>query len=413
MVKWLLGRLAHTFCVLVLTLTPAAFAADEQQTGDALLHAAFSDIEAIIIALSNEDILTTMGYGTASPAEIPTAFREQITLSRQIVDASYTQLTSRQPQIEAMVQGAPNASLESLVVLGNMFLRTSEAIQNYQTLQSNIDSDLSLPGESRELSTRSIRRGINEIKETLASLQRHMLFTQAGSPSAALFHLRANFLIMQDYAAREAAVLGESITSGKPISRITKGRGDHFGGYNQLAWGNVQSIVNTGILAEAIDDKLEALQTTFFDEFAGTRYYLYDISDFAIEEASDPYNVAVDYERTPEEWFNLIQQANAPVRSLLQSASDLTVQRIAETTAIATAMETRKADAEAMSVVKNVAFLFFIALLLILLIRARRSRSVSAQHTPTPQSFKQEIDVLVQEMNALSHKVNSLAKQHG
>lgn len=404
MIKWICGRLGVVFGAFLMVLTPAT-AADEQQTNEALLQEVFTNIEAITIAIGNEHILTSMGYGLTlnaeSPTTLPTIFREQIDLSRQTAQAHFTQLINLQPQIEAAQQGA---SLEGSAFLTSLFVRTADAFHTYQELHSGIDHDLQTSAETHELSGWKIQRGVQGLKEALGALQRHFLFSYSGQ-SSALFHLRANLLVMQDYAAREAASLGEDIASGQPISLIQKGRADRYGGSSLTAWENVQSIMDTGILPKAFAAKRQNLQEIFFDEFVEIRFSLYDISDFAFDEASDPDNVTVDYERTAEDWFMTTERVTASALSLLEAVATHVPPQETEANIL-------KIDADTLFFLISAGLLVIAVLLLILRIRRLRNNADDASIYTAPHAAKQEVDMLVQEMNALSNKVNNLAKRH-
>lgn len=320
--KRILSHIAHTFGALLVVFSTTS--ASAQQTHEDILLEAFTNIEAIVIALREEQILTVMSYGFKESAAIPADFRHQIKALRQTASEHYSALKDKQPLIEEMGPSTINKHIEGLasVIERLARLRVSfgavvNAFQMYQTQYEAIDKDLLNDAKDREISSMKVRRAADVAIDFLTELQRHILYRHLNLPVSVSLHLRSQLLSMYDYRMIEITDLSEKISANQPLYKFRKEEAYHYAGYISHAWNHVESFASAHMGRKVHYKNLPDIQRIFLDEFEETRRTLYDLSDGAVDEANDPYNVTVNYKRTAAEWHETVKRLVAPIHILL------------------------------------------------------------------------------------------------
>lgn len=288
------------------------------------LNELIDHIVTLKLSVSGERNYTITAYGL--PGAAPSEFAQKISLNRGAVEFAYDEVTTRLETLpefdgkDTNEQAFTAAVREFNTVKGEF----REAYNAYVSLQDTIDSDLS--GGAKESSARSVARAMNRLIDTAAKMRSEIEanYDYGDDQIATVNRLKFQLWVMLEYAAREAASLGENVASGAPISDIRKDQGSRYGGRGQNAWDQVQAIAASRTATPQIAAQMENIQTVFFDEFAETRFELYDLSDEAIDEADDEGgDVTVDYERTPQEWVEAVEAASEPVNMMSQYANQL------------------------------------------------------------------------------------------
>jgi len=276
------------------------------------------------LAVSGERLNTITAYGL--PDQVSDELRQGITTSRSDAKGAYNtmieQLANR-PEFDGKERDLQryNATLKAFNTAKAQF---QEAYKSYTDLLPAIDTDLA--SNAKSTSRRAVSRTMDELIEATATLRRQVEanYDFGDDRIATVNRFRYQLWIMLEYAAREAAALGANVASGSPISDIQKDRGSRFGGYGQSAWEAVRSIAQSATVTPEIFGQVEEVQSVFFDEFAETRFELYDLSDLAMDDAEDAFaDVAVDYERSPEEWVEAARAASGPVNKMSFLADQL------------------------------------------------------------------------------------------
>ncbi len=203
----------------------------------------------------------------------------------------------------------------------------ASAYSAYEDMMSTIEDDI----ESAEKS-QSGRKAIAPMTNLINSAATLRSFLEenynfGNDTISRVMKLKHQLWSMVEYATREAASLGENISSGSQISEIRKSQGASYNGNGQAAWNSVTAITNSMTIAseksdsEQINKMIENIQSVFFDDFQDTRFGLYDLSDdTAPDENGD---IFVDYEITPTDWVNTTNDAKEPVMKIHAYADNL------------------------------------------------------------------------------------------
>jgi methyl-accepting chemotaxis protein len=282
------------------------------------------EMETLKFSVSGERLNTITAYGL--PDAAPDVFTRKIIINRGSVENSYDNITEAL-KVRPEFDGA-DENPQRFAAANRAFTTASaafrEAYDTYVGLHDTIDSDLS--GGAKTSSTRSVTRAMDGLIDATAALRQQIEtnYDYGDDRIGTVNRMKYQLWVMLEYAAREAAALGANVASGSPISDIQKDRGSRFGGQGQNAWAQVQAIAASATATPEIAAQVEEIQTVFFDEFAETRFELYDLSDEAVDDAEDEdEDVTVDYERSPEEWVESAESASEPVNKMSRFANQL------------------------------------------------------------------------------------------
>ncbi len=288
------------------------------------LNELIDDIATLKLSVSVERNYTLTAYGLNT--EAPQSFITKISMNRGAIEATYDEITDELADLpdfdgEDQNKESYDAAIEEFAVAQKDF---HEAYQAYTDLYDAIDTDLSQGVKTTK--TRDISRAMNRLVDTAAKMRREIEsdYDYGDDQIATVNNLKFQLWVMLEYAARESAGLGQNIASGKPISDLRKDQSSRYGGRGQNAWDQVQAIAASRSATPKISAQKDIIQKIFFDDFAETRFGLYDLSDEAIEDAEDEdAEVSVDYGLTPEEWVEATETAAEPVNMMSQYANQL------------------------------------------------------------------------------------------
>ena len=277
------------------------------------------------LSASDERNYTTTAYGLTGAASED--FLAKIKLNRNAVEAAHDEVVARLASLPPFdgEDENPDRFKHANLTFNTMKSSFAEAYEAYKALHDTIDNDLS--GGVKESNTRTISRAINTLIEATAKLRSKIEanYDYGDDRIATVNRLKFQLWVMLEYAAREAASLGENVASGATISDIRKGQGSRYDGRGQSAWDQVQVIAASVTATQQMSAQMDEIQTVFFEEFADTRFELYDLSEEAIDNAEDEDadDVSVDYTHSPAHWVSITENASAPVKKMSELANQL------------------------------------------------------------------------------------------
>jgi len=287
------------------------------------LNSLIEDIATLKLAVSDERNYTLTAYGFEGIA--PETFITKINLNHSSIEDAYANIQIKLKDLPPFDGKKGNEAKYANAVKIFKDYKTDffAAYDAYKGLHESVISDLSTG--TRKNTSRSVLKAMNGLVDTAAKVRNKIeaSYDFGDDRIATVIRLKYQLWVMIEYAAREAAALGENVASGDPISFIGKDMGARYGGRGQAAWDQVQTIAVSATASQEIADQLENIQAVFFDEFADTRFELYDLSDEAVDEADDPQNVKVDYGLSPEEWVDIANSAVEPVTKMIAAAGRL------------------------------------------------------------------------------------------
>jgi len=292
-----------------------------------LLNDLIDDIVQLQLSVSNERSYTITAYGL--PVAAPKNFTSQIDANRKAVGDRYKKIEAGLETLPAFDGNDGNEARYKAAndAFNAIKIEFASAYGAYGELQTAIDSDLG--GGAKESNTRSVSRSMNKVIDTAAKVRSEIEanFDYGDDRIATVNSLKYQLWVMMEYAAREAASLGQHVASGAPIPVIRQNDGWRFEGRGKNAWDLVQIIAASATATAEIAGQLEEIETVFFGDFADTRFELYDLSDAAIDEAENQDDdVSVDYERSPEEWVDAANAAASPVKQMSLYADALALE---------------------------------------------------------------------------------------
>ena len=287
------------------------------------LSSLIDDIVTLKLSLSGERNYTQTAYGFDGAA--PDSFMTKISINRSAVQNSYN-------NIRTYLQDLPDFDGEDgnekkYAAANKTFKQFEkklfEAHKAYATLHQIIDTDLTTG--SRDSSGSKVSRAINKLVDAAAKVRTEIEsnYDFGDDRIAVVNRLKYQLWVMIEFAAREAASLGEHVASGKIINQRTQDKGWEYGGLGKGAWTQVQGIAVSTTASEKIVGQLDEIQAVFFDDFADKRFGLYDLSGEAADDAEDIDTVKVDYELSPEDWMDIANNAVEPVTMMSSHANAL------------------------------------------------------------------------------------------
>jgi len=284
------------------------------------LNTLIDNIAKLKLGISGERTYTVTAYGL--PGAAPDVFINQINENRRTVEAAHANILTALQTLPAFDSDNEERLKAADKVFQGLKTDFSKAYKTYTDMYAATDSDLS--GGAKESSSRTTIRTMNKLVESAANLRSEIEanYDYGNDAISTVNRLKFQLWVMLEYAAREAAALGENVASGAPISDIQKDRGSRYGGRGENAWDQVQAIAASATASQQIAGQKDEIQSVFFEEFADTRFELYDLSDSATEDVEDE-DVAVDYETSPEDWVQTATGAAAPVNQMSVYASNL------------------------------------------------------------------------------------------
>jgi len=278
-----------------------ALEADREANLQVDLSAAVNSLTEAQLALAVERGAASAALGFEQSAE--PAVRRLVREQRARVDASYSEAHDRLaalPEFESKAR-----RLETI--------ETAHAA--YLSVRSEVDRAMGISAEARD--RRIDRRMFSAITDLVEALRDGRLAATTAFPARQpeiAANERLQFLLwrMQEYAARDWAMVAAAMAADEPLSSISLQIISSYGGYVEAAWQTVQSLVESPLVSQELRGRLETVREGYFGDYAYDRDEVY-----AAAEMQEPYPFGA------MEWIERSTEALAPVSALSQLASDL------------------------------------------------------------------------------------------
>ncbi|WP_417456635.1 methyl-accepting chemotaxis protein [Kordiimonas sp.] len=332
-IRNLLLAVTATLMAIVITLTylrmDGALENSARAERSMEINQAIDGILQLKLALSGERSATYAGYGFKGPAD--GYLTNMISSNRRVVENAYEDVAARLDELPPFDGEDFNPAIYENVVakFEESKQKFRDAYGEYESKLAQIDQDLDAMSDARELRSRDATKVMNNLIEAALNVRFALEenYDFGDDRISLVIRLKHQLWQMIEYATLESAILGENVASGEEISAVKQSLGSQYVGRVQAAWDQVRSIANSGSVVnenttpEERKAQLEAIQAAFFDEFANTRFALYDLS--ADPSMDDEGNMYVDYGMTAAEWIQEASKATAPVNSMANYAGAL------------------------------------------------------------------------------------------
>lgn len=298
-----------------------ALSAKDIATRAQVLNAAIDNIVQLKLALADERLFTYAAYGFEG--EVPGFFVTRISLNRSAVADAYNNIQSDLRSLPPFEGDQDSARYKDAVrEFNSLKSEFFAAFDAYQTQQSATDTDLESYGTESDTSRgRDAAKTMDALIEAAAAIRIEVEsnYDFGDDRISTVNRLKNQLWVMSEYATREAASLADNIAGRSVIGGFEKDTGIKYSGISEGAWSQVVTFAKSTTATEQIAKQVDAIRTTFIEDFAGSRFEIYDLSLVAEEDGAD----AVDYETTAEEWVQLAQDSTGPVFMMSSYADDL------------------------------------------------------------------------------------------
>lgn len=298
-----------------------AIGARDVATRAQVLNSAIDNIVQFKLALADERLFTYAGYGFEG--EVPSFFITRIGLNRGAVEDAYNNIQSDLRSLPPFEGDQDSARYKAAVQEFNaMKSALAEAHGAYTRQQSVTDGDLESFGTEADTGRgRDAAKSMDALIDIAATLRIEIEsnYDFGDDRISTVNRLKNQLWVMSEYAAREAASLADNIASQSVINSFEKDTGIKYSGISEGAWGQVETFAKSTTATEDIVQQVDAIRSTFIEDFAGSRFEIYDLSMVAEEDEEE----IVDYETTAEDWVALAQEATGPVFMMSSYADNL------------------------------------------------------------------------------------------
>lgn len=188
-------------------------------------------------------------------------------------------------------------------------------------LGRDIESDLKVSEDSRNLRSRKVLKAQNEVVEAAHSIRSaaELTLITGNARIEAVKQLKRQLWTMREFSARDSAAIGENIASGEPLTQIKLQLVSQYGGIVRSAWNSVQEITASDLVDAKIRSQIAPIENEFFGDFDILRDDVYTAAEF-----KEPYPV------TALEWVQKSGEAALPVAKMSAEA-DLLAKALNET----------------------------------------------------------------------------------
>lgn len=329
-IRWFSVRnllLSVTFLLMIVVIglnvvqMSRALAAKDIATRSQALNGTIDNIVQLKLALADERLFSYASYGFEG--QVPGFFTAQIAKNRSVVADAYNNIQfdlQRLPAFDGDKNGPRyKAAVRELKEIQKNF---TEAHREYKAQHTLTDNDLGSYGKDDDQSRgRDAAKSMDALIEIAAALRLDIEsnYDFGDDRIGTVNRLKNQLWVMSEYAAREAASLSDNVAGRSFIGANEQSTGIKYSGISEGAWGQVITFAKSATATEEIANQIEAIKTTFIDEFGGSRFELYDNSAMAEEDEEEN----VSYELTAEEWVGLAQDATRPVFLMSSHADNL------------------------------------------------------------------------------------------
>lgn len=285
------------------------------------LNETIDNIVQLKLALADERLFSYAAYGFE--ADVPGFFTTRIRDNRTRVNTAYNNIRRDLANL-APFDGNQNSeryetAVEAFEAIKNDFAETYSAYAEQQILT---DADLQSFGKNNDQSRgRDAAKSMDALIEIAAALRIEIEsnYDFGDDRIGTVNRLKNQLWVMSEYAAREAASLSDNVAGKSFIGANEQSTGIKYSGISQGAWGQVVTFAKSATVTNEIANQIQLIETTFIEDFGGSRFDLYDTSAMAEEDEED----SVAYQLTAEEWVGLAQEATDPVFKMSTYADNL------------------------------------------------------------------------------------------
>lgn len=296
------------------------------------LNALVDDIVQFKLALAEERLFTNMAYGFS--AEVPSNFTTSISLHRSTVDAAYDNIQAGLSELGPFDGEAGNEDKYKQATAEFEALRRDfrEKYDAYADARDVIDADLDTFGTEADTGNAgNTSNTMDSVIDAAAKIRDEIEANyDFGNDRIGTVNRLKNLLwIMNEYAIREAAILGDHIVAGLPLGRGEPIQGPQYTAIAQGAFMQVQTIAMSTSATTEIAAQIPVIQQTYVQDFETVRFGIYDKSAEAKEMGDETVVYTVsdeDYNEspiTPDGWIAMARAASAPISKMTNIANGL------------------------------------------------------------------------------------------
>ncbi len=285
------------------------------------LNKSIDNIVQLKLALADERLFTYAAYGFQG--EVPSFFITRIGQNRGAVEGAYSSIQADLRTLPAF-GGDPDSDRYKVAIRDFNELKAAftDAYAAYTRQQSATDQDLESFGTESDIArARDAAKTMDTLIDVAAAIRIEIEsnYDFGDDRISTVNRLKNQLWVMSEYAAREAAALSDNIAAQSIINSFEKDTGIKYSGISEGAWSQIETFAKSTTATEEIAQQIDAIRSTFIEDFAGSRFEIYDLSLVAEEDEED----MVDYETTAEDWVALAQEATGPVFMMSNYADNL------------------------------------------------------------------------------------------
>ncbi|WP_281300608.1 MULTISPECIES: methyl-accepting chemotaxis protein [unclassified Iodidimonas] len=230
-------------------------------------------------------------------------FRDMITEERARFDQAYGAFRQK-------LQNLPDYEGKEALISA-----MQDAYSAYMAVRPAADTAMAQIAQSRESRIdRTVGTAITDLIDRLRDVRLSVTYSFPPSEPAVQASGQLKYLLwrMQEYASRDWATIGESMASGQPLSSLMLQIVTGYTGQVEAAWQDIQSLVDSSLVSNTLESRLDDVRAAFFDQFAMDRDEVY-----AAAELGEPVPF------TALLWIEKATNAVAPVQTLALEAGKL------------------------------------------------------------------------------------------
>ncbi len=298
-----------------------ALDAKDTATRAQALNGTIDNIVQLKLALADERLFTYAAYGFEG--QVPDFFITRIELNRSVVDDAFNNIQSDLRNLPDFDGDVGSDRYRAAVGEFNK-LKTElvDAHQAYLEQHTSTDTDLASFGTEVDVSRgRDAAKSMDALIGIAATIRIEVEsnYDFGDDRIGTVNRLKNQLWVMSEYAAREAASLADNIAAQSVIDGREKDTGIKYSGISEGAWDQIVTFAKSTTATSEIANQIEPIGTIFIEDFAYSRFGIYDLSADAEEDEAE----IVDYETTAEDWVALAQESTEPVFMMSSYADNL------------------------------------------------------------------------------------------
>ena len=212
--------------------------------------------------------------------------------------------------------------LNELVEAGGTYTALTEEIN-----RGNRTAFMARPiGEIYTVTSQEFNQAISAYSVALIKLQRFLLSSEfVNNEELELLKIRHELGILQVFFYREASALTRNIIEGSIISKQQEAAAKNDRAQALAAWKKLQEITTKAPYKNAFSPYLETTQKRLIDTLFQSSNTFYEVSNtaFGAAHSTDTKN-QVNYGKTFEDWYNLVDSASSSCSTIKSLSMELT-----------------------------------------------------------------------------------------